>query len=344
MKAFVTGSTGLVGSNLVHLLTAQGHSVKALARSEEKAARLLGSTSAEIVVGDMTDVAGFAPTLAGCDVIFHTAAYFREYFGLGDHWAQLEAINVRGTIEVLTAAEQQGVQRAVYVSTAGVLGRGPNGAPADETIPPDELAETNRYFKSKVKAEEALLTWLKTHTLPVVQILPSAIMGPRDAGPTAVGQIILDFLNGKLPALVQSYLTFVDARDVGQTMINAVERGRSGERYIVSGEAVALPDVVAQLAAWSGRATPRLMPYPFMINYARFEELLARLTRRDPLVTANALQTIRERRLYDISKAQRELGMTKRPFAETLHDTVMWYVDNGYLQAGQVANLAPAST
>src|SRR5689334_16399159 len=112
MKAFVTGSTGLLGSNLVQLLLAQGFEVKALARSKQKAEQILGkNTKAQIILGDMEDVGGFASELADVDVLFHVAAYFREYFGPGDHWTKLKQINIDGTIQILTEAEKRGVKQ-----------------------------------------------------------------------------------------------------------------------------------------------------------------------------------------------------------------------------------------
>ncbi|MBC8171474.1 MAG: NAD-dependent epimerase/dehydratase family protein, partial [Anaerolineae bacterium] len=169
MKAFVTGSTGLLGSNLVNLLLAQGHEVKALVRSEAKARKFLTDPRIEIIQGDMEKVDGFAAELQGCDVLFHTAAYFREYYGPGDHWATLEKINVHGTIRLLELAEKAVVKKVIYVSSSGVIGRKPDGSPADETTAPDQLAEReNLYFKSKVAAEQAVANFLKTHHLPVV--------------------------------------------------------------------------------------------------------------------------------------------------------------------------------
>src|SRR5262245_14509890 len=131
MKAFVTGSTGLLGSNLVNALVAAGHEVKALARSRERAEKLLHHPQIEIVVGDMENVAAFAPHMASSDVLFHTAGYVREVFGPGNHWPKLERINVQGTLELLIQAERYGVKKAIHTSSTSVVGTGPNGAPGD---------------------------------------------------------------------------------------------------------------------------------------------------------------------------------------------------------------------
>ncbi|MFP2926817.1 NAD-dependent epimerase/dehydratase family protein [Pyxidicoccus sp. 3LG] len=202
MHAFVTGSTGLLGNNLVRALVARGHRVKALARSPAKAREVLGGLAGvEVVRGDMEDVKGFEDALAGCDVVFHTAAYFREYYAPGDHWPRLHAINVKGTVELAEAAHRHGVKRFLDVSSSGTVGLKPDGSPGDEDTPPAPLAATNLYFKSKVESERELKAFGERTGLPVVFILPGWMFGPWDAGPTAAGQLVRDFLARKLPAV-----------------------------------------------------------------------------------------------------------------------------------------------
>lgn len=122
MKAFVTGSTRLLGNNLVRQLLAEGHEVIGLTRSAEKSERMLGDTAATPVVGDIQDIEGFADHLNGCDVVFHTAAYFREYYSKGDHLAKLEAINVTATLDLMAASDARGVKTFVHTSSAGTIG------------------------------------------------------------------------------------------------------------------------------------------------------------------------------------------------------------------------------
>ncbi len=173
MKAFVTGSTGLLGNNLVRLLIEQGHSVKALVRSQEKASKLFSNLDdVTLVKGDMLDIDSFAKELAGCDVLFHTAAYFREYYQPGNHWQMLEDINVKSTMKLLTEAEKQGIKKLIYVSSAGPVGMKAANVPGDESTPRDPQAIKNLYFKSKVLAEDAIFEFLKQHSLPVILILP----------------------------------------------------------------------------------------------------------------------------------------------------------------------------
>jgi len=338
MKAFVTGSTGLLGNNLVRHLVERGYEVKAMARNLDKAETLLGDVpNVTFVQGDMENIDGFAAEMADCDVLFHTAAYFREYFGKGDHWTKLEAINVSGTIKLLEAAEQQGVKKVIYTSSSGVIGKTPDGSPGDESTAPDDEIMKNLYFRSKAIAEEAIAQFLKTHDLPVVLILPAAIFGPGDAAPTSAGQMVIDFLNQDLPAIPPGGFCVVDVRDVAKGMVDAVEHGKRGERYIISDRYYSLAEIMSIISEISGIAAPGMRLTPFMaMNYARVSEWIARITGSEPQVTVNAVRTLTTRRDVMMDKAKRELGSTLRPFEETLRDEVQWYLDKGYVGSGQI--------
>lgn len=338
MKAFVTGSTGLLGSNLVRMLLAQGHEVKALARSFEKAKRVLGDTKAEIVIGDMEDVAAFAPEMAGCDVLFHGAAYFREYYGRGDHWPVLKKINVDGVVDILTAAENQGLKRAIHVSSSGIIGS-KGGLPGDESTPPNPIAHENLYLKSKILAEEAIDAFLKTHSLEVVKILPGWMMGPGDASPTQSGQIILDLLHDEMPGIIDGGNSIVDARDVAQAMIRAVEHGRSGERYIVGGVFYSLRELANTVTEVSGvKVTHQYIPYPLAVAVAWLSERIAQLRNTDTLLTLAGVRTLHKGVGLNSMKAERELGVTFRPLKETVADEIEWFATKGYIK--QSVNLS----
>jgi dihydroflavonol-4-reductase len=332
MKAFVTGATGLLGNNLVRLLVQQGYEVEALVRSKEKAQKLLGDVkNVEFIQGDMENVAGFAETLQGCDVLFHTAAYFREYYQPGDHWPKLEKINVKGTIELLEAADKHGVKKAIHVSSGGVIGE--SDGTANEDTAANGLALENLYFRSKVETEKAIAKFLKTHSLQVVMILPGWIYGPGDAAPTSAGQLVQDFLNRKLPGVLNGGAGIADARDVAQAMIAAVGKGRSGERYIVGGKLYKLADIMQTLEKVSGVPAPRLrIPTPVALAIAWLSQTYARLTGGSTLLTVNGVKTIANPHQISSEKAVRELGASFRPLEDTLRDTVNWYKSNSASQ------------
>ncbi|MEZ5427866.1 MAG: SDR family oxidoreductase [Pyrinomonadaceae bacterium] len=332
MKAFVTGATGLLGNNLVRALVERGFEVKALVRSEKKAEKLFGRIPVEFVVGDMEEVAGFAAGMKDCDVLFHTAAYFREYYESGaDHWAKLENINIKGSVRILEEAEKQGVKKAIYVSSSGTIGLKPDGSPGDEDTPPSPFAGENLYFKSKVLADRAVADFAGKSSMPVVQILPGWMFGLGDAAPTSSGQIVLDFLNGKLPGTFDGGTSTVDAADVAEAMIEAVEKGRAGEKYIVGGEFYTIEEIVGNLAEVSGLPPLKLkIPGPFILAFAGLAELFSRLTGRPALISKPGIKTMRARLAVDSGKAKRELGAKFRPLAETLKAEINWYRENGY--------------
>jgi dihydroflavonol-4-reductase len=331
MRAFVTGATGLLGSNLVQVLLQQGHEVRGLVRSKEKAERVFPGAKIDFVTGDMSDVAGFASSLAGCDVLFHTAAYFREYYQPGDHKGTLEKINVQGTVDLLIAAEKQGVKKAIHISSAGVIGRKPDGSAGDESTMPDDHAASNLYFSSKVDTELAIGRFLKERSLPVVMILPSWMWGPGDSAPTAAGKLVLDYLKRKLPGVVDGGSSIVDVRDVAAATINAADRGKSGERYIVGGSYFDFAAILATLERVTGVPAPtRKIPYALSLAVGAAAQTWARLTGGKALVTLAGVRTIHGKNEVNSAKAIRELAASFRPFEETVRDEVAWFRTHGY--------------
>ncbi len=334
--AFVTGATGLLGSNLVALLLEEGYRVRALVRSVEKGRRQLADKRVELVQGDMQDVAGFKQQLAGVDVLFHTAAYFREVFGPGEHETLLEKINVQATIELFEATAQRGIRNIIYVSALGVLRSPEHGEPFDESSPYNETTK-NPYFKSKIVAERAIEQWLKTpvaqeQKVRVVQILPGGMWGPKDAAPTSFGQFVIDYLKRSMPIALPGSVPFVDARDVAMAMVRAVEVGKSGERFIIGGRSVKVTEVVRVLEKISGVPAPRVrLSFPVATVIAGVAETVAKFTHQPPALTHDVVEILREDFGASSARAEREFGIDFRPIEETLRDMVEWYRSNGYV-------------
>ncbi len=315
-----------MGSNLVTALLSAGYEVKGLVRSLDKARRVFPNGEIEFVTGDMSDVNGFAPALKGCDVLFHTAAYFREYYQPGDHQSILEKINVQGTVDLLLAAEKNALRKAIHISSAGVIGMKPDGSPGDEGTLPDEHSTANLYFSSKVAAELAIGRFLKERTLPVAMILPGWMWGPGDWAPTGSGQLVLDFLAQKLPGIIDGGASTVDARDVAQACVAAVERGHSGERYIVGGHFFDFAGIFAILEKVTGVPAPRRhIPYPLMVAAAAVSQTWSRITGNSSLITVEAVKTMHSRRSVVSDKSIRELNVAFRPFEDTVRDEVAWF-------------------
>jgi len=334
MKAFVTGSTGLLGNNLVRQLLAEGHDVVGLTRSDKKFEDMLGDTAAVPVVGDMEDIVGFEAQLEGCDVVFHTAAYFREYYGKGDHLPKLEAINVRGTLELMAAADARRVKAFIHTSSSGAVGKRPDGGAGDEDTPPSPRQLRNLYFKSKVDGDTKIRGYESPSGMRVIQILPGWMWGPGDAAPTSAGQIVFDFLDGKFPAVPDGGSSVADARDVAAAMIGAVDQPH-GERFIVGGTYHSLRDVVDLLAQETGRKAPKAnLPVWFAIGYAHMAEAWASITGGRAAASLEGVRTMAEKHSVTSAKAERELGAQFRPLEETIHDVVSWYRGHDMLPPG----------
>jgi nucleoside-diphosphate-sugar epimerase len=330
--AFVTGATGLLGNNLVRELIAKGCHVKALVRSLEKGRRQFGSVEGvELIAGDMTDVAAFAAHLQGCDVLFHTAAYFRDNYKGGSHWPELKAINVDGTERLLEQAYRAGIRRFVHTSSIAVL-NGEPGMPIDETCL-RRSEDADDYYRSKILADEVVLAFLQSHPdMNGSLVLPGWMWGPADLGPTSSGQLANDVMNGKLPGLVPGSFSVVDARDVALAMILAAERGKRAERYLAAGRHMTMQQLVPLLGKIARVQTPkRTLPLPLLYIIAALQEVYARLSGKPVLLS---LATVRlmvkeaNRSHFNHAKSERELGLTFRPVEQTIGDTVAWLRNN----------------
>lgn len=332
--AFVTGATGLLGNNLVRQLLAEGFRVKALARSRDKAKRQFDGLDIEIVQGDMLDVPAFAAALAGVDVVFHTAAYFRDSYKGGRHWDTLYRSNVEGTGALLEHAWRAGVRRFVHTSSIAVL-RGVPGGIVDETMLRDEQ-DADDYYRSKILSDRVVLSFLDSHPdFWAAMVLPGWMHGPGDIGPTQAAQLVLDLAQNRLPGIPPGSVAVVDARDVAHALIQAHRQGRRGERYLAAGRHMTMAELIPQIAQALGITAPtRHLPLGLLRVIAAANEVFARLTGRPVLLswaTVKAIVAENERSRFDPTKSERELGLNFRPIPETLRDVVAWLRRTGML-------------
>lgn len=338
--AFVTGATGLLGNNLVRALIAKGWRVRALVRSPEKARRQFAGLDVEVVQGDLLDVAGFAPMLAGVDAVFHTAAYFRDSYKSGRHRDALHAANVEGTGHLLDHSYRAGVRRFVHTSSIAVL-RGARGQVIDETMLRDER-DADDYYRSKVLADRAVLAFLAAHPdFWAAMVLPGWMHGPGDSGPTSAGQTVIDVALERLPGVPPGSFSIVDVRDVAQAMMLAHDKGRRGERYLAAGRHMTMVDLLPLVAQAAGAIPPsRAIPLWLMHLLAAGYEVYARVTKRPVLLSwamARTVATEDDRSRYDHGKSERELGLRFRPIEETLRDAVAWFRANGIIPTERFA-------
>jgi len=333
--AFVTGATGLLGNNLTRELVARGWRVKALARSAAKGtAQFGGVTGVDIVEGDMKRAADLAPHLTGVDALFHTAAFFRDGYKGGNHWAELRRVNVNGTRALIETAYAAGVRRMVHTSSIAVLD-GPPGTPVNETME-RRIENADDYYRSKILADVEVRNFLAAHPdFFATMVLPGWMWGPGDLGPTSAGQVALDTVRGKLPGILPGSFSVVDARDVAAHQIASLDQGRSGERYLAAGRHMTMRDLIPLIGRVAGVETPvRSISMPMLYGLAGMQELYARLSGKPVLLS---LATVRlmareaDRTRFDASKSRRELGVDFRSVEDTIRDTIDWYRDSGWL-------------
>lgn len=348
---FVTGATGLLGNHVVRTLLAEGRAVRALARNADKAERQFADLPAKararltVVRGDMADVPGFQDALMGCGGLIHTAAYFRESYQGGAHFERMVRINVDGTTALFEAALAAGVTAGVHVSSVATVKSAPDAeATAEQRRALD--GETDDYFRSKIMSDAALeALCAKTPQLRVAYVLPGFMMGPGDLGPTSAGRMVLDFVRGQLPGVLNARFSFVDARDVAWGCVRALEQLSATEtsarlanrRFLIAGRTHTAAEAYAVLARVSGIKAPTLrIPDMVLRVYALGSELFARLTGRPVLMSWAGVQNVLRERAhsrFDPGPAMRELGVTFRPLEETAADTVAFYRAHGLLPA-----------
>ena len=316
----VTGATGFLGWHVAKLLLERGHQVRALVR------RKVTGLDVEQVTGDLRDPDSVATAASGCGLIFHVAADYQLW--TPDPQSMYKS-NVAGTRHVLEAASRAGVERVVYTSTVGCIGVPPGGE-GDEDCPVALEDMKGHYKRSKFLAEQAALE-AAASGLPVVIVNPTAPIGDHDAKPTPTGQIVLDFLKGDMPAFIDTGLNVVDARDVALGHLEACERGRNGERYILGSENLTLAQILARLAAITGRRAPATR-LPYAVAYAAgvVSTGWAAISRRPPRVPLDAVRMARQKMWVSHAKAARELGFAPGPADTALARAVAWFKANRY--------------
>ncbi|NJL63662.1 MAG: NAD-dependent epimerase/dehydratase family protein [Methylacidiphilales bacterium] len=326
-KIFITGGTGFVGANLVRLLVLQGYSVRALVRHNSNINNLKNLHNLEIIKGDLNDT-NLAEKIAGCKYLFHVAAHYSLW---QSDKALLYQNNAIATKNILAAAKTAGIERTVYTSSVAAIGVGKN--PVDEThqSPINELV--GDYKKSKYLAEQEAI---KAANLGqnIVIVNPSTPIGPWDIKPTPTGgDIILRFLKRQMPAYINTGLNLIDVRDVAWGHLLALQKGKTGERYILGNQNLSFKQILDSLAEITNIPAPtNAIPawIPFSVAWVD-EKILARLGKK-PSVPLDGVRMAKHPMYYNPSKAIRELGLPQTPVNIALKDAVDWFASNGYVK------------
>lgn len=329
MRALVTGATGFIGFHVAAALLRKGLQVRAIARrgSDPKALTALG---VEVVPGDVRDRDSIFSALSGCNVLYHLAADYRLWV---PDPATMYEVNVLGTRNVMEAAFKRGTERVVYTSTVGVLKASLNGSTSNEETPVCLDDMVGDYKRSKFQAEQEVYGFVEKG-LSVVIVNPSTPVGAMDVKPTPTGKMIVDFLNGRMPAYLDTGLNFVAVEDVAEGHLLAAESGRAGQRYILGNRNMTLKEFFECLGRVSGRRPPRVrLPYLPVLIAAYCDEAISRLVSgRRPVIPLSGVKMARYFMYFDPSKAVRELGMPQSPVEAALAKAVAWFSENGYVK------------
>jgi dihydroflavonol-4-reductase len=323
--ALVTGGTGFVGGAVVRALVEQRWDVVALARTEASAGAL-ARVGARAALGHVHNPDSIRRAVTGCDVVFHAAGLNASC--LPDP-SPLFRVNVEGTRNVLEAAARAGVRRFVHTSSAAVIGE-PAG-----TVGREDTAHRGwfltAYERSKFDAEGLVLDRGPALGLEVVCVDPASVQGPGRAEGTA--RLLLAAARGRLPLAVDAWLSFVDIDDCALGHVRAAERGRPGERYILSGGSVRVRQALRSLRGVTGRPSRTwFIPGRAVLPAAAMVEVAARALGRTPPVCREVVRAGLHGHRYDGSRATRELGLDYTPLEETLRRTVAWFADQGFLR------------
>jgi dihydroflavonol-4-reductase len=338
MTTLVTGATGFLGNHVARQLLAAGQTVRVLVRSTSNL-RALDRLEAERVVGDLQDMASLDRAMKGVRRVFHVAADYRLW---ARNPAEIYESNVEGTRRLLEVAGQAGVERFVYTSTVATIAvPGPGSA-----LPNEETRATlgemiGHYKRSKFLAElEAIKA--AAAGVPVVIVNPTTPVGPGDWKPTPTGRIILDFVNGRMPAYVDTGLNLVAVEDAATGHLLAAEKGRVGERYLLGCQNMTLKQILDALAVITGRPAPRMrLPHFVALAAGYADEFFARLTGREPQIPVDGVKMSRHRMFVESDKAQRELGFRPGAVEPALERAVRWYGEQGHTRGPSGTKWAP---
>jgi dihydroflavonol-4-reductase len=331
MKAFVTGSTGFVGSHVAKLLASQGADLRILVRKTSNLSNLAGMaapSALKTITGDLLDPESLRTGIRGCDFVFHVAADYRLW--VRDP-KQMYAANVDGTRELLRIAREEGVRRVVYTSSVATMGFKSDGSIVDENSPVSLADMIGHYKRSKFLAEQEALK--AAYDGQEVMILnPTTPIGPNDVKPTPTGRIVVDFLNKKFPAYVDTGLNLVDVEEVARAHVAAIEKGTPGERYIFGGENLTLKQILDKMSAITGIPSPKTkIPFAVAAGYAFFEELITgKIRGKEPRATLEEVRMGRKKMYASSARAQQELDFRIVPVYPAMRAAIDWFRSNGY--------------
>ena len=329
--SLVTGGCGFIGRHLVQMLCARGERVRVF--DLRPADRLASAEAVDYQQGDIADSVAVDRAMTGVERVYHLAAN-------PNLWARDERdfarVNHLGTVNVLAAAERHRPERVVYTSTESILAGQRRGAASGRMIDESSAVRVEdmpgSYCRSKFLAERAALE-AAGRGLPVVVVNPTLPVGPGDGLLTPPSRMLLDFLNGRTPAYLETEINMIDVRDAALGHLLAADRGEVGRRYILGGENLSMSALLSVLEELSGRPMPKLrIPYWLALTYGAVDQFIAdRVTRRAPRAPLAGVRLARHPMRFDNRRALAELGLNPRPVRRALADAIAWFSSEGLL-------------
>jgi dihydroflavonol-4-reductase len=330
VRVFITGATGFVGAHVARSYAAEGAVLRLLTRKSSRLDGLAG-LDAETVVGDLRDPASLRSAIEGCDTLVHVAADYRLWVRDPQ---EMYAANVDGTRELLKMAREVGVQRVVYTSSVATMGFKSDGTIVNEETPVSLDDMIGHYKRSKFLGEQEAIKAARAGQ-HVMILNPTTPIGPGDAKPTPTGRIIVDFLNKKFPAYVDTGLNLVDVGEVAHMHVVALDRGMPGERYILGGENLTLKQILDRMSAITGLPSPTMkVPHAVAMGFAFFDETITgKLRGKEPRATVEAVRMGKKMMFASSARAERDLGFKVLPIYNALRAAIDWFVEHGYAPA-----------
>ncbi len=320
MKVFVTGATGFIGANLVRLLLAEGYQIKALVRPNSNL-KNLENLELELVTGTLND-SDLDRKMRGCEVLFHIAAHYSLWRKDKD---LLYKNNVLGTANILKCARKADIKRTVYTSSVAAIGVRKDGQITDENYQSPVQQLISDYKKSKYYAEQEALKAVKLGQ-DIVIVNPSTPIGAYDLKPTPTGEIIVRFLTGKMPAYVNTGLNFIDVKDVAKGHLLALEKGQTGERYILGNQNLTLQEFLTELAQITGLPAPKItLPLWLPLTIAWLDEYVLTKLGKSPSIPVDGVRMSGQFMYYNSTKAIEQLGLPQSPVQNAIKDAVNFF-------------------
>ena len=326
MKIGVTGASGHVGNMVCRILVAQGHEVRAMYYNDKTG---LEDTDAELFQGDVLDKKSVDQFVKGCEIIIHSAAIISIH---GDPTGIVFKTNTEGPKNILDACIKHDVRRLLHLSSTHAVMERPLHQPFDESRPYKQKQHF-AYDFSKATGEQIMLEAFKSGKIDGCVLRPASVVGLHDYKPSKIGTALTDFYNRKIPMLPEGGYNFIDVRDVAQTIVNAIDKGRTGEIYLMSGKYYTIKELASEVTKATGVKTPKMMmPFWFLKTILPFVKLWGKMNKAAPVFTIEAITALKLGHPNMVNeKAVKELGHQVRPLSETLKDFYNWHLERGTL-------------